>query len=172
MEKVIKGFPNYKINSDGYVTSINRNIRLKPMHNHKGYQLVSLYHRVDGKQKVKPKVIHRLVAEAFIPNPNNLPQVDHIDGNKEHNSVNNLQWISNLDNMRKAMADGLIPQTPHNAIKKTSQTVRTTNIFTGKTKEYSSISKFARSINRSPGYVIERKRKGLTLLEGVKVEYL
>lgn len=45
--------------------------------------------------------IHRLVADAYIPNPDNLPQVDHIDGNKTHNYLNNLQWITNRDNVRK-----------------------------------------------------------------------
>ena len=47
-------------------------------------------------------MIHRLVAEAYIPNPENLPQVDHIDNDKTHNYINNLQWITNRDNCRKS----------------------------------------------------------------------
>lgn len=46
--------------------------------------------------------IHRLVAEAYLPNPENLPQVDHIDNDKTHNYLNNLQWITSRDNSRKA----------------------------------------------------------------------
>ena len=46
--------------------------------------------------------VHRLVAEAYIPNPDNLPQVDHIDNDKNHNYINNLQWITNRDNNRKS----------------------------------------------------------------------
>jgi hypothetical protein len=46
--------------------------------------------------------VHRLVAQAFIPNPDNLPQVDHIDGNKLNNNVENLQWISASANTKKA----------------------------------------------------------------------
>ena len=51
--------------------------------------------------------IHREVAKAFIPNPNNLPQVNHISGNKDDNSVSNLEWISNVDNAHHAMRTGL-----------------------------------------------------------------
>lgn len=46
-------------------------------------------------------LVHRLVAEAFIPNPDNLPEVDHIDNNPKNNNVNNLQWISRKQNMDK-----------------------------------------------------------------------
>lgn len=45
--------------------------------------------------------VHKLVAENFIPNPNNLSDVDHIDNNKQNNNVNNLQWLSHKDNLYK-----------------------------------------------------------------------
>ena len=51
--------------------------------------------------KRKRFFIHRLVAEAYIPNPQNLKTVDHIDGNKEHNYIKNLQWMTQGDNVRK-----------------------------------------------------------------------
>ena len=51
--------------------------------------------------------IHRLVAKTFIPNPNNLPQVNHKDGNKQNNAVSNLEWINNYDNMQHSIKTGL-----------------------------------------------------------------
>lgn len=55
----------------------------------------------DGKRRID-LFVHRLVARAFIPNPNNYDTVDHIDCNKEHNYINNLQWMSRSDNTAKS----------------------------------------------------------------------
>lgn len=52
--------------------------------------------------------IHRLVAMAYIPNPDNLPEVNHKDGDKHNNCVTNLEWCTNLENMRHAWANGLV----------------------------------------------------------------
>lgn len=67
------------------------------------------YHRVRvtiNKEKMSFKV-HREVAKAFIDNPNNLPQVNHISGDKNDNSVSNLEWITNKDNANHAVRNGL-----------------------------------------------------------------
>jgi hypothetical protein len=66
--------------------------------------------RKKGDDKVKNLKIHRLVAEAFIPNPDNLPQVNHKDGNKLNNSVDNLEWCTCQYNIQHSFANGL--QTP------------------------------------------------------------
>ena len=68
---------------------------LKPNSDGAGYLYVSLSR--DGKKK-NPK-IHRLVAEAFIPNSENLPQVNHIDEDKSNNRVTNLEWSTSLNNL-------------------------------------------------------------------------
>ena len=71
------------------------------------------YHKVDlySNGKRTSVRVHRLVAEAFIPNPNELPQINHIDGNKENNNVKNLEWVNNSQNMIHAYRTGLA--TPH-----------------------------------------------------------
>lgn len=71
---------------------------LKPYKNAKGYLKVGLF--TDGK--CHKKRINRLVAMTFIPNPNNYPQLNHKDGNKENNSVTNLEWCNNKYNCEHA----------------------------------------------------------------------
>ena len=87
----------YKVSNKGNVYSVARKDsrwhrrggqRLKPVYDRGGYLIVSLYK--NGKSKTKK--VHRLVAEAFIPNPNGLPQVNHRDKNKVNNNVENLKW--------------------------------------------------------------------------------
>lgn len=88
----------YAVTSCGKVYSYKSKKFLKPGTNHKGYLYVVL--SKDGK--VKNYSLHRLVAEAYLPNPNNLTEVDHIDNDKMHNYLNNLQWITHKDNVRKS----------------------------------------------------------------------
>lgn len=72
-------------------------------HKTKGYAGVTLS---NGKTKVYPN-IHRLVAQAFVPNPNNKPCVNHIDGNKQNNCVTNLEWVNWDENIKHAYTTGL-----------------------------------------------------------------
>ena len=97
--KDIKGYEGlYAVTSCGKVWSYKNEKFLTPKANHKGYLYVCLCK--DGQRKWCR--IHRIVAEAYIPNPDNLPQVEHIDNDKTHNYVNNLQWITHRDNSRKS----------------------------------------------------------------------
>lgn len=95
--KEIAGFPNYAVSNRGRVMNLKTGRVLKPGVNSHGYAFVVLY---NGDGKPKNCTTHRLVAEAFIPNPQNLPQVDHVDENKGNNDVSNLRWVSASKNVR------------------------------------------------------------------------
>lgn len=120
---VIPGYDNlYLINRDGIVVSPGYTDRngflrkpriLKPSKRGKGYLCVGLM-----KNGVQRHVsLHRLVARAFIPNPEMKPQVNHIDGNKENNCAGNLEWVTNQENVIHAFETGLKKSTPKNGEK-------------------------------------------------------
>lgn len=98
--KQIKGFEGYMISSLGNVLNPYKRI-LKPIPNYKGYFRVYLS---NDAIKHKQFFIHRLVAMAFIPNPDNLPQINHKDKNPKNNSVENLEWCDNTYNQRYSNA--------------------------------------------------------------------
>lgn len=93
-QKLIEGCPGYAITSDGQVWSFKTNKYLKQKIDRYGYPCVSL--SINNKNKTM--TVHRLVAEAFIPNPDNKPTVNHKDENKLNNSVNNLEWMTVAEN--------------------------------------------------------------------------
>lgn len=103
--KPIEGFENYEVSNLGQVRSFyTREAKvLKPSINKDGYLKVGL--RKDGKQYLKS--IHRLVATAFIPNPEDKLQVNHIDGDKQNNTVFNLEWVTCKENIQHAWNTGL-----------------------------------------------------------------
>lgn len=111
-----RGVPNYEglyeISDLGNVKSLYSNKILKPSVDKYGYVRFSA--TKDKKQKTLR--IHRLVAELFVPNPLNLPQVNHIDGNKLNCTKSNLEWSTDSDNKLHAYAHGLM--TPGNQYKK------------------------------------------------------
>lgn len=90
----VKGFENYLIYNDGLVFNQKYNRFLKEGTNRYGYKLVCLYKEGKGKMFL----VHRLVALHYIPNPDNKPDVDHIDGDKANNHVSNLRWTTRLEN--------------------------------------------------------------------------
>lgn len=95
----------YSVSDTGLVRNDKNNMLLRSYKTGKrrNYETVGLY--INGNKKNFK--VHRLVAEAFIDNPENKPQVNHIDGNTSNNNVNNLEWVTNSENQLHAWKNGL-----------------------------------------------------------------
>lgn len=97
--KDIKGYEGfYKASNLGHIFSVKRNIILKGGINSDGYYTVMLFKNGIGKSYK----VHRLIAETFIFNKKNLPQINHINGNKIDNRVENLEFVTSKENIKHA----------------------------------------------------------------------
>ena len=94
--KKIDDYDNYEVSNFGNVRNTNTNRILKQCKNNRGYLYVSLSKNGIGKKFS----IHNLIALHFIPNPENLREIDHINQDKANNSISNLRWISPSNNCR------------------------------------------------------------------------
>jgi hypothetical protein len=95
---LVHGYPSYLITRDGQIYSLIKNKYLKP-------SLVCGYKQVvikDPNGKSVGEKVHRLVAQTFIPNPENKRTVNHKDGNKLNNHVDNLEWMTHMENLEHA----------------------------------------------------------------------
>lgn len=136
--KDIKGYEGlYQISNYGRVWSIRKQKYLKGDKNSAGYLRVLLTAK---NGKTKREFIHRLVALAFIPNPENKPQVNHIDANIENNKAENLEWNTSKENLSQK-----------NRMNKVCDKVRC--IETGIV--YSSKNDAARKLKLSSGHISE-----------------
>lgn len=156
----------YEISSEGRVRSMiilkSGNIKstiLKHQFNKKGYPIVRV-----TVNRVKMTIrIHREVARAFIDNPENKPQVNHKDGNKENNSVSNLEWCTNTENAHHAIANNLwenVFAASKRANEKQKKPIIATDISTGKTYSFPSMRAAENFTNtRHINEVIKGKRK-------------
>ena len=94
MIAVIKGFENYSVSDKGEVFNNKKNVAISSFFHRKGYLMVTLC----NKGKKRNIYVHRLVAEAFIPNPQNKPTINHKNEKKTDNNVNNLEWLTVAEN--------------------------------------------------------------------------
>lgn len=106
--KKIKTHPTYLVSNLGGIknTAYNKERILKPSKNDQGYLVVDLFNDNCNRRRKNHKV-HRLVAELFIPNPENKLEVNHKDGNKQNNKVDNLEWATKSENTKHAYRIGL-----------------------------------------------------------------
>jgi len=118
---------NYKVSNYGRVYSYFTEKLIKDADNGSGYMYIFLYRGVgaDGKKKYNRRYIHRLVAQAFIPNPEDKPQVMHLDHNSKNNHVSNLAWGTQKENTLQGIRDGRINSKPRGKTKKLTLEDRT-----------------------------------------------
>lgn len=91
----IKGYPNYQISNYGRVWNTKKQRCVAQFTNNKGYKMVHMY-AINGKRK--NELVHRLVALAFIDNPEGKPEVNHINHIRDDNRLENLEWVTKSEN--------------------------------------------------------------------------
>ena len=106
--KYVEGYEYlYQVSNTGFVKSIARygtkGKIMIPLDNGKGYLRIKL----SKNNFAKRVMLHRIIAKAFIPNPENKPYINHIDGNKKNNSIENLEWCTQKENVSHAWVNGL-----------------------------------------------------------------
>lgn len=145
----------YTINEYGIITSHKGRIINTWIENNTGYHLFRVRY-ADGS--VKCFRYHRILAEAFIPNPDNLPFVKHKDDNKDNNSLDNLEWGSNPDNVKEGYDNGCYEFTER------CHKIKVTYVNTGEVKVFKSLRSLSDEldINRKNVAAILKGKKNNT----------
>ena len=158
--KIIENYKDYEISNFGKVRRITPYTGANEFRNKEGLPKIlkqtldtSGYYqvRLSGKKGNRLQLIHRLVAKNFIPNPENKTQVNHIDGNKTNNNVNNLEWCTQLENMQHAHRTGLT--TYKYAVSKTSKKTAQYDLEGKYIATYKSTGEAGRILGLSQGHI-------------------
>lgn len=129
---------NYSVSTNGEIKNDNTD-KILSQRTQQGYKHITL----TINKKAKSCRVHRLVATAFIPNPENKPYVNHIDGIRSNNNVTNLEWVTPAENTQHAVRTGLMQPTRERIVIQYS-------LAGQKIKEYVSIMEAARETNSLP----------------------
>lgn len=185
--KTIEDFPDYEVSNLGRIKSSTRYVnhnyggiaireaRLKKIYiNSVGYNAVGLMR----DKKVNNVATHRLIAKAFIPNSENKPQVNHKDGNKLNNSLDNLEWVTSYENIWHGINTGLTPRRgprSKDEIRRVAATLEKKTILmdteTGAETEFDSATKCAESLGVKQSTVSQSIRRGSPLLKKFRVRF-
>ena len=156
--KQVPGYQEYYAGYNGNIYSSKTNKILSPGISCNGYKMVYL---MDSNHKRNTKRVNRIVALTWLPNPNNLPQVHHIDENKLNNSADNLMWVTMKENMNAGTVKKRIGKTNSKALlnnNKRSKPVVLTNVKGG-SKLYFPSSKEARRHGFMPDGILNGSQK-------------
>ena len=132
----------YQVSNLGRVKRITTGRVLKPLKHANGYLMVKL----SKNSIVYTKTVHRLVAEAFIPNPEHKSEINHIDENKTNNNVSNLEWMTRKENINHGTRTERMSKTQ-------SIPIIATNIKTGESKEFYGGRECARQLGLTHGNI-------------------
>lgn len=151
----------YEVSTLGNVRNKRTHHILKHSLNKQGYHRVNLYNDFG----MKSKFVHRLVAQAFIPNPEHKPEINHIDEDKANNTVNNLEWSTRKENINHGTRND-------RSSKKQSIPIIATNLKTGESREFYGINECARQLSLDGGHICKVLKGRLTQCKGYVFKYI
>ncbi len=158
--KVHPEYSSYYVFSDGKIFSTKGNRYLKQTQNSQGYLRVGV---LDKKGKRWSIYVHRIVAQCFIPNPDNKPIVNHMDGNVKNNNIENLEWVTDKESMNHAIREGIKAR----GFKPVEQYSKEGKLMV----TYPSLQEAAKALNVSRGSVCDACRGKYKTCRGYTLKY-